>query len=68
MIRARDLLPAGKLQVDRALGLVRSPELRIYRMRPELGPPDVEEIEYAAEDLVGGGVGVLPDCGAGGPV
>ena len=37
----------AKLQVD---GLVRSygPQtLRIYRMKPELGPPDVEELELS---------------------
>ncbi len=41
----------AKLQVD---GLVRSygpQRLRIYRMRPELGPPDVEEIAYPDEDV-----------------
>jgi predicted dehydrogenase len=41
----------AKLQVD---GLVRSygPQvLRIYRMRPELGPPDLEEISYPEEDV-----------------
>jgi predicted dehydrogenase len=41
----------AKLQVD---GLVRSygpQRLTIYRMGPELGPPDVEEITYAEEDL-----------------
>ena len=41
----------AKLQV---LGLVRSygtQKLRIWRMRPELGPPDLEEIEYAPEDV-----------------
>lgn len=40
----------AKLQVD---GLVRSygPQtLRIYRMSPELGPPDLEEIAYDPED------------------
>jgi predicted dehydrogenase len=40
----------AKLQVD---GLVRSygpQRLSIYRMRPELGPPDVEEIVYPDED------------------
>jgi predicted dehydrogenase len=40
----------AKLQVD---GLVRSygPQtLRVYRMRPELGPPDVETVTYADED------------------
>ncbi len=38
---------SAKLQVD---GLTRSygpQRLRIYRMRPELGPPDVEELSYA---------------------
>ncbi len=41
----------AKLQVD---GLVRSygnQRLRIYRMKPELGPPDLEEREYGAEDV-----------------
>ena len=40
----------AKLQVD---GLVRSygtQKLRIYRMRPELGPPDLEEHSYPDED------------------
>jgi predicted dehydrogenase len=40
----------AKLQVD---GLVRSygpQRLRIYRMGPELGPPELEEIAYPAED------------------
>ncbi len=40
----------AKLQVD---GLVRSygPQtLRIYRMSPELGPPELEEIAYGPED------------------
>jgi predicted dehydrogenase len=42
---------AAKLQIE---GLVRSygPQtLRIYRMRPELGPPDLEELSFPAEDL-----------------
>ncbi len=41
----------AKLQVD---GLVRSygPQtLRIYRMSPELGPPELEERTYGTEDL-----------------
>jgi predicted dehydrogenase len=40
----------AKLQID---GLVRSygtQKLRIYRMRPELGPPDMEERSYPDED------------------
>ncbi len=40
----------AKLQVD---GLVRSygpQRLTIYRMRPELGPPDIEEFAYPDED------------------
>jgi predicted dehydrogenase len=35
-------------------GLVRSygpQQLRIFRMKPELGPPDLEEIEYPVEDV-----------------
>ena len=41
----------AKLQVD---GLVRSygsQKLRIYRMRPELGPPDLEERIFPDEDV-----------------
>lgn len=41
----------AKLRVD---GLVRSygtQRLRIYRMKPELGPPEVEERAYPDEDL-----------------
>jgi predicted dehydrogenase len=41
----------AKLQVD---GLVRSygaQQLRIYRMSPEMGPPEVEERSYGTEDL-----------------
>jgi predicted dehydrogenase len=41
----------AKLQVD---GLVRSygpQSLRIYRMRPELGPPDLEELTFPDEDV-----------------
>jgi predicted dehydrogenase len=40
----------AKLQLD---GLVHSygpQQLRIYRMRPELGPPDVERLDYPDED------------------
>jgi predicted dehydrogenase len=41
---------SAKLQVD---GLARSygpQRLTIYRMRPELGPPEIEEIHYPSED------------------
>jgi predicted dehydrogenase len=41
----------AKLQVD---GLVRSygpQRLRIYRMKPELGPPELEERVFPEEDL-----------------
>jgi predicted dehydrogenase len=41
----------AKLQVD---GLVRSygpQSLKIYRMGPELGPPEVEELTYGIDDL-----------------
>jgi len=40
----------GKLQVD---GLTRSygpQRLTVHRMRPELGPPDTEVVDYPAED------------------
>jgi len=40
----------GKLQID---GLAKSygpQRLRIYSMKPEMGPPDLEEIEYPPED------------------
>lgn len=42
---------AAKLQVD---GLVRSygpQRLRIYRMSPELGPPELEEVQFDPEDV-----------------
>jgi predicted dehydrogenase len=42
---------AAKLQVD---GLVRSygtQRLRIYKMKPSLGPPDLDERTYPAEDI-----------------
>jgi predicted dehydrogenase len=40
----------AKLQVD-GLGRSYGPQrLRIYRMRPELGPPDVEDVAYPDED------------------
>jgi predicted dehydrogenase len=42
---------SAKLQVD---GLTRSygPQvLRIYRMKPEMGPPDVEELTFSEEDV-----------------
>jgi predicted dehydrogenase len=41
----------AKLHVD---GLVRSygpQRLRIFRMRPELGPPDLEELQFPDEDI-----------------
>jgi hypothetical protein len=41
----------AKLAVD---GLTRSygaQRLSIYRMRPELGPPDVEQVEYPDVDV-----------------
>jgi hypothetical protein len=41
----------GKLQI---FGLGKSygiEELRIYKMKPEMGPPDIEIIQYPGEDL-----------------
>lgn len=41
----------AKLQVDGLTGSYGPQRLTIYRMRPELGPPDVEEVDYPAEDV-----------------
>jgi predicted dehydrogenase len=40
----------AKLVVDGLVGSYGTQSLRIYRMRPEMGPPDLEEITYSAED------------------
>jgi predicted dehydrogenase len=40
----------AKLQVDGLVASYGPQRLRIYRMRPELGPPDLEEIDYPDED------------------
>jgi predicted dehydrogenase len=40
----------AKLQIDGLIGSYGPQRLRIYRMRPELGPPDLEEIEYPPVD------------------
>jgi predicted dehydrogenase len=40
----------AKLQIDGLTGSYGPQRLWIYRMRPELGPPDVEEIAYPDED------------------
>jgi predicted dehydrogenase len=40
----------AKLQVDGLVSSYGPQRLRIYRMRPELGPPDVEELAYPDED------------------
>jgi predicted dehydrogenase len=41
----------AKISVD-GLGRSYGPEtLRIYKMRPELGPPDLEEVTFADEDV-----------------
>jgi predicted dehydrogenase len=40
----------AKLQIDGLAGSYGSQRLRIYRMRPELGPPDLEEIAYPPVD------------------
>lgn len=40
----------AKLQVDGLAGSYGPQRLTLYRMRPELGPPDVETVEYPAED------------------
>ena len=41
---------SAKLQVDGLAGSYGPQRLTIYTMKPELGPPDVETIEFAAED------------------
>lgn len=41
----------AKLQVDGLAGSYGAQRLTVYRMKPELGPPDVETIEYAADDV-----------------
>jgi predicted dehydrogenase len=40
----------AKIQVDGLAGSYGPQRLRIYRMRPELGPPDLEEVSYPDED------------------
>jgi predicted dehydrogenase len=40
----------AKIQVDGLGGSYGSERLRIYRMRPELGPPDLEEVAYPSKD------------------
>jgi predicted dehydrogenase len=40
----------AKIQVDGLVGSYGPQRLRIYRMRPELGPPEVEEVSYPDED------------------
>lgn len=40
----------AKLQVDGLAGSYGPQRLSIYRMRPELGPPDLEEILYPEQD------------------
>jgi len=41
---------SAKLQVDGLAGSYGPQRLTVYRMRSELGPPDVEEIAFGAED------------------
>jgi predicted dehydrogenase len=40
----------GKVQVDGLAGSYGPQRLTIYSMKPELGPPDVEEIQFPGED------------------
>ena len=40
----------AKLHLSGLQGSYGSQVLRIYRMKPEMGPPDVETIEYPGED------------------
>jgi predicted dehydrogenase len=41
---------SGKLQVDGLAGSYGPQRLTIYAMRPELGPPDVEEFSFTPDD------------------
>jgi predicted dehydrogenase len=41
----------GKLTVDGLAGSYGPQVLHVYEMKPELGPPDVERVEYPAEDV-----------------
>jgi len=41
----------GKLTVDGLAGSYGSQVLHVYAMKPELGPPDVERVEFPAEDV-----------------
>jgi predicted dehydrogenase len=41
----------GKLTVDGLAGSYGPQTLRIYAMRPELGPPDAEQIAFPAQDV-----------------
>jgi predicted dehydrogenase len=41
----------AKLAVDGLVGSYGNQCLSVYRMRPELGPPDVEAVEYPARDV-----------------
>ncbi len=41
----------AKLAVEGLTGSYGAQELRIYRMRPELGPPDVEHLKYGDRDV-----------------
>lgn len=41
---------SGKLQVDGLAGSYGAQQLTIYSMKPELGPPEVETIEFPLED------------------
>jgi predicted dehydrogenase len=41
---------SAKLQVDGLVGSYGAQRLRIYRMRPQLGPPDLQEIAYPERD------------------
>jgi predicted dehydrogenase len=40
----------AKLVVDGLVGSYGAQRLRIYRMRPEMGPPDLEELKFRDED------------------
>jgi predicted dehydrogenase len=41
----------GKLQIDGLGGSYGAETLTFYKMKPELGPPDVERFEFAGDDI-----------------
>lgn len=45
------MLTKAKIQIDGLGGSYGKEKLTLYKMRPEMGPPDVEKFEFSGEDL-----------------